>query len=136
MEHDTIRDLVARLDAAVPKADARVQMQIYGGGPDEGVLVANRGGYLRLGIELMKGADAAPPEDTSNANGVEVDLEYLMTPDSTIGFTWFERRDPDIEPVPLSNGDRWLAVAFFVVLAAICIFAVVGLVATVRWLIA
>lgn len=86
-----IKKLVDDLDAAVPRAGARVHLSQYGGGPDESKMVANQQGYLRLGIELLQAA-MAPPSPQSQEQ-IQLDLRYLLTDDSTIGFDWFERRE-------------------------------------------
>ena len=54
-------------------------------------MVANQQGYLRLGIELLQAA-MAPPSPQSQEQ-IQLDLRYLLTDDSTIGFDWFERRE-------------------------------------------
>jgi hypothetical protein len=88
---EQIKKLVADLDAAVPRAGARVHLSQYGGGPDESKMVANQRGYLRLGIELLRAA-FAPPSPNSPEQ-IQVDLRYLLTNDSSVGFDWFERRE-------------------------------------------
>jgi hypothetical protein len=88
---EQIKKLAADLDAAVPRAGARVQLSQYGGGPDESKMVANQRGYLRLGIELLRAAFAPPSPQTHEQ--IQVDLRYLLTDDSTVGFDWFERRE-------------------------------------------
>lgn len=88
---EQIKKMVAELDAAVPRAGARVYLSQYGGGPDESKMVANQRGYLRLGIELLQAAFAPPSPKTQQQ--IQVDLRYLLTDDSTVGFDWFERRE-------------------------------------------
>src|SRR6185437_587704 len=94
-EIDQIKKMVADLDAAVPRAGARVYISQYGGGPDESKIVANQRGYLRLGIELLQAA-FAPPSPKAHEQ-IQVDLRYLLTDNSTVGFDWFERRE-DLDP--------------------------------------
>src|SRR5688572_3123919 len=90
-----IADMIESLDREVPREGAWVEMEQYGGGPDEGQIVANRLGFLRLGIEFLKAGIANDPHgsDAAGPRGAPIDLEYLVTPDSTINFDWFELRE-------------------------------------------
>ena len=90
-ETEQIKKMIADLDAAVPRGEARVCLSQYGGGPDESKVVANERGYLRLGIEFLRAA-FAPPSPKSETR-IHADLGYLVTRDSTVGFDWFERRE-------------------------------------------
>ena len=87
MDDVDIQDRIAALDALVPKEGAVIKLDQYGGGPDESRITANKNGYLRLGIELLKGA-YLPAENQR----IPVDLDYLTSNDSNVGFDWFERQ--------------------------------------------
>jgi hypothetical protein len=68
--------------------------QQYGGGPDESRIVANRGGHLRLGIELMKGA-LAVPAGTHGPQNTPVDIEYLISEESCCRWHFSNHRTRD-----------------------------------------
>jgi hypothetical protein len=58
IEEDELRKTISRLDECIPKDGAIVKLAQYGGGPGEGMIVGNKRGYLRLGVEFLKGAIA------------------------------------------------------------------------------
>jgi hypothetical protein len=132
MTEDELSSLIERLDREVPKVGALVKLHQYGGGPDECQVVANRAGYLRLGIEFLKGAFASSinPKEPS---GVRVDVDYLITGDSSVNFDWFERREdlPERSTAPPTPGRIAAAVAvtFFLLLL---VLSAVGLVTVLR----
>lgn len=89
---DRIRNSVEELDKLIPRDKAFVRMTQYGGGPDECQFEANEIGYLRFGIELMKGALTAPDAEWKDGSqGFTLDLGYLVTDDSTINFDYYYR---------------------------------------------
>ena len=92
-----VEELVQELDTIVARDAARVHLRQYGGGPDETQIIANRSGYLRLGIEFLKAGVAVPDEKLS----VPLDFEYLLTSDSDVSINWAEQRDPvETSPAP------------------------------------
>jgi hypothetical protein len=133
---EQIKKMVADLDAAVPRDGAQVCLSQYGGGPDESKVVANQRGYLRLGIEFLRAAFAAPSPKAKEQ--VQADLRYLLTDDSDIGFDWFERREDLMDGA--QTGRRSGKV--FKVITAICmlalvaglILAIIGLVTVIGWM--
>lgn len=101
MDDKEIREIADKLDAQVPRENAAVRMEQYGG-PGENRIVANRLGYLRLGIEFLKAAIAQPMEVEENKKNdepdeVDIDLDYMATEDSEITFEWFQRTE-DLSP--------------------------------------
>ena len=123
-------ELIAKLDTLVPREGAHVSLAQYGGGPDESCVIANRRGYLRLGIEFLKAAFA--PHEKQHL--VKADIRYLLTRDSDVSFDWFERR----EDLPLATPDDKRVnivgtIVAFSVLAVILTCALVGLITIVRW---
>jgi hypothetical protein len=84
-----IHDLIASLDAAVPCDGAWIEFSQYGGGPDECQISGNVQGYQRLGIEFLKAS-------TNSTQQCHVDLEYLVTPDSTVNFDCFTFLDTPV----------------------------------------
>jgi len=130
-EAEEISSLVTELDGKVPKEGAVVELKQHGGGPDESRVTANRLGYLRLGIEFLKAAFKQPSE--KNPNVIEVDLRYLLSDDSDVGFDWFERReDMKIRQVEKSS---WVPGFVGVVLALVLLaLIVVGAFSVIKWL--
>lgn len=131
MDRPRLQSVIAELDAAVPKGDARVMISLYGGGPDECSMVANEAGYLRLGVEMLKAA-VAPTGLHDRAHAIPVELDYLFTEDSEVHINWFERREPDAAP---SDG-RWrfgdlAALAVGLLLVAL---VAIGLITLFTWL--
>ena len=129
-----MQKLITELDAVVPKDGARVQLSQYGGGPDESRVIATQQGYLRLGVEFLRAAYAAPSGDAPTQ--IVVDLDYLLTEDSDIGFDWFERVES--LPVPASStssGSSFWPAAFGIA-AGVCflILLLVGFVTVIQWL--
>jgi hypothetical protein len=123
MDEQKVRETIAWLEGEVPRDGARVKLTQYGGGPDEGQVVANKLGYLRLGIEFLKGAFSAA-EETSSSHAAVVDLTYLVTEDSTINFDWFERREL-IEQEEVPTKYSMIGIAFFLIFLFL-VFAIIG----------
>ena len=106
MNDTEVAELVAQLDEQVAREDAVVKPEQYGGGPDESCIVANRAGYLRFGIEFLKAALAPPMNPDGKAPfDIEVDLDYLVSEDSTVNFIIFERREEFATPEQADN--KW-----------------------------
>jgi hypothetical protein len=132
-EIDQIKKMVADLDAAVPRAGARVYLSQYGGGSDECKIVANQRGYLRLGIELLQAAFAPPA--TKAQEQVQVDLRYLLTDNSTVGFDWFERReDLAVATRTERKPGRLIPVMLVLGMVAVVILAMIGFGTAIVWL--
>jgi hypothetical protein len=86
-----LSELIGELDDQVPVDGAIVQFIQYGGGPDESKIIANRLGYLRLGIEFLKGGIAIPSGAAPSL--VNVVIDYLTDDNSNISFDWFEHTE-------------------------------------------
>ncbi len=133
MDDQQLQVVIDQLDHAVARDAARVKLQQYGGGPHECHMVANREGYHRLGVEMLKAATARTVGDGAQRDTIPVDLDYLLVEDDdAILFNWFERREPDA-PVPYSNsrlGAAMVALAVFALLGLTCI----GGVTVARWI--
>ena len=100
-----IQALVQELDQLVPRTDAAVVMNVYGGGCDESQITATENGYLRLGIELLKAAVAPPLADSSSVQ-LDVDWEYLVSEHSDIFFHMFHLDNSLRSDVPFSSTAR------------------------------
>jgi len=132
VDQQQIQEAIDLLDSSIPREGARVKLHQYGGGPDEGQVIANEAGFLRLGIEFLKAAFAAP-DSRGEPNAVNVDIDYLVTEDSSINFDWFERQDlPSAEPT--SPGSRIVPVLIGCSFIVAALLAVVGFITVVRWL--
>ncbi len=117
-----VSEIVAELDRTVSREGAKVQLKQYGGGPDESKIIATRLGYLRLGVEFLKAAFARCKSE-KDPDAIDVDLKYLLTDDSTVGFDWFERR----ENIPISEEKKsWRRKVGSIVLVALFVSMFVG----------
>ena len=128
-----LNELINQLDSKAPKDEAKVIFHQYGGGPDESKIIANTNGYLRLGVEFLKAAFAKPSDTTDTA--IDIDLDYLITEDSTINFDWFERTDKVVNEEVEIDTSKTFTYAFFTVLTLILIAAVIGAGSIVNWII-
>jgi hypothetical protein len=134
VDEQKVREAIRMLDQEVPREGAKVRLRQYGGGPDEGELIANQKGYLRLGIECLKAA-FGPTKGDANSGGVEVDLEYLVTNDSTINFDWFERREMELMKPEIAKSSGWLVgIAILIVFVVLGVFTLIGIGTVISWL--
>ncbi len=134
MNDNQISEHIVWLDKEVPRDGAKVMMVQYGGGPDEGKIIANRTGFLRLGIELAKG-DVLPTMD-DNSMHVGVDINYLIGSGSTIRFDWFERREDvtEVQPTGVQRLGGWsCAILLLGACALVAVLALIGLVAIAKF---
>ena len=118
-DDEHIQALVRQLDEAVPR-DGHVEVLAEPDEPDSTLIRANRRGYLRLGIELLKAA-YAPSGPSRGRDLVHVDLEYIAGLEDC---NWsFERREDVWSPIsteePQGTPFQMLGglVALFLVLA-------------------
>ncbi len=137
IEDTELQEIIAKLDGGIPKSDARVRLTQYGGGPDEGKVIGNTYGYLRMGVEFLKGAFAEFEEDKKGEKTTEisVDLSYFISRESDIRFDWFERKD-DLAADPAISPWKDTAVSWGILAIIVCILvlAVIGFIALVMWL--
>lgn len=135
MDDDRVATLIRELDAEVPRDDAVVRLVQYGGGPDESKVVANRFGYLRLGIEFLRGANAAAAQDRPVL--VPVDLDYLTDRNSNIVFDLFEYDEALTRESTRGIGPkthRLIGWALGLLLLTVLGLAGIGAIAVVRWI--
>ena len=132
-ELQQIEDLIERLDARVPKDEAKVEMNLYGGGPDESQIRGTQSGYLRLGIELMRAA-FAPKRNPKTSDTIDVDLDYLISDDSEVSFDFFERVDNfPIPPQRESLGSKVTSIVIAVFFIGLFVCAIIGICVIVAW---
>ncbi|HGG59327.1 MAG TPA: hypothetical protein ENK26_05330 [Gammaproteobacteria bacterium] len=93
MNDTETRQLIDLLDKSIDKEKAKVLLTRPGRrGPfSESKFIANKEGFLRFGIEIMKAAYAEKKEK----NVVPVDIKCLLLKDSNIVFDKFERHKFD-----------------------------------------
>jgi hypothetical protein len=129
LDEITLKRLIRQLDEGVPREGAIV-LENSGGsyGDASRVVTANRRGYLRLGVEYLKAAFAAPRSEVQ-PHRVDVDLSYI---DGSFGSEEpyaFERREDAASVSPEADGGNVVVRA---ILGAIALFSfaclVVGLV--------
>jgi hypothetical protein len=137
MDDSRIQSLITELDEAIPREGAVVRIEYYGGGPDECYAVANRRGYLRLGIEFLRAAYA--PERDATSRQLAVDLGYVLDPDSEVDIDWLERKEDLQAGVSTSSRAytwqrRVVPLVVVTFLGLFLISAVVGFVTLLRWL--
>ena len=133
-EENKIKEMVTALDKIIPKEGGKISFQIYGGGPDESRLVANKIGYYRLGLELLKaGFKPATSLENQNSENIDVDLDDLTSEKSEIYFDWFQRTE-DWPEKKIPKTARWKSMvtswSIVITLAIGVLMALVGLVTT------
>jgi hypothetical protein len=132
MESERIKSLVHELDAAISRDDARIGFYTYGGDVDESFVQGNEKGYLRLGVEFLKGG--LSPRDLTRAE-TKVDLRYLISDDSDLSFHYFEVSEEKVREDNHSWKDDLIVYSILGILVSILILAVVGLVSIVMYLV-
>jgi hypothetical protein len=85
-ENDVISRLVEELDRAVSRDGALIKLELFRKHTKGGIFIANRAGYMRFGIEFLKGGLVPPPEDRTVSWPIQVIYKYLLagTPMYTI----------------------------------------------------
>jgi hypothetical protein len=133
MDEDRLHELIAELDRLVPRTDAVVWEDhgLYGSEFDP-AFGGNRVGYLRLGIEFLKVADA--PAVPGQPERVLADLSYLVNAERERGESAiFERREigpdelqaPREPPSRLAGTLQWMTLV--IVLLVVVLLLLLGL---------
>lgn len=128
-QRENLNRLVSELDLAVPCEAAAVKMVVYGGAPDESRMVGNEVGYLRLGIELLKGTLEATQDEGTDTRSLDIDLDYLTTNDSTIYFSGFTIDDKLRTEFVSPDLSRWQRLRDKLSIIGLCAFGIFLLVA-------
>jgi hypothetical protein len=129
-ELEKVVRLTEELDKLVPARGAYLSSKVMGGGPDESRLVGNQLGYLRLGIELIKGG--LPPVQDGGATTVKVG--HLFQPDSEIIFHDFLRSETLFDPHEARFKKIALATGCAVIAVGLILLAVIGAVVVIKGL--
>jgi len=132
MNRERISAIVAELEQLIPTENASVLFSQYGGGPDESKVVATEEGYLRLGLEFLKAA-SAPPLKGSVPTAIAVNIESLVSPESSVSFNWFERVESLEQPLKQTPPSSMLSFSLAIAVGFLVAMVVVGIVTTVRW---
>lgn len=134
-----VQELVEELDRLVPRMDAVVLMNVYGGGCDESQITATETGYFRLGIELLKAPSALHFSDGKDSQ-LDMSLEGLISEQSDINFHLFHldntlTPDAPFVPGPKQPWKQRLAVlaGSLLCLLLLCVFGV-GVATIGRWI--
>jgi len=142
MNDDDIIKLVDSLDNVVPRSGAIVRIEQYGDTCLESSIIANRVGYLRLGIEFLKAAEAPYVDKTGrNPFSIHVNLNGILQDSSDIYFHCFERREEFEEPkeyIPTDKDNERSGcqfICFALICTAIVVFCLIGLFTVIKWLI-
>ena len=136
MDDAQIQRIADELDAAVTKDDAKLLID-YSGGTDEREgncdVIANRNGYLRAGIELLKaGVFPLDPERMF----VPIDLNYLTSVGGLRVGRLTRREDVEAELPPKprnSTGAKFAAGGCFAVFVFLAVCAIVGFFHVLAW---
>jgi hypothetical protein len=125
-----VRQITEELDTSVPEKEAGVAI-MSPPGPIEGhelCVVANRLGYLRLAIGLLKAAVEEGEDDSPDRPKLlEADVGQLIVPKSRFRLLYLERSE-DLDRRRWGAG-RWVALLFGSVCAAVALIALALLVA-------
>ncbi len=132
IDTDGIKRLVDQLDGLVPREGACVRLEQYGGGSDESRFVGNERGFLRFGIEFLKGGLAHTQADDREDKQIQVDLDYLVSEESDVGFDWFVRDENLVSP---DDRRDLVGLALSLGFVLLAVLTVIGLVTVVVWLI-
>ncbi|HXJ86867.1 MAG TPA: hypothetical protein VMS18_08640 [Candidatus Binatia bacterium] len=89
ISHDQIQQYIDRLDAHVPREDADLLIW-HGGDSPDCEIIANRIGYLRFGVEMLK---AALVELEPGTIGTNLSLNYMELPKWSLHVKRIARRE-------------------------------------------
>jgi hypothetical protein len=137
---EQLRRLVEELDRLVPREDACVRIDQFPANRAGGVFIGNLAGYMRFGIEFLKGALSETRTGLERPS-VAVDLKYLLSRQPIVGFDEFildeslesgSRHGSDSK---LTRSERLKVASFISIIIVFLILACIGLFTTIRWLI-
>ena len=129
MAENQVSELIEKLDAFVPRETASVQVQFDAEG---GAVYANRNGYQRLGIELLKSVSRA---EAGKKERLEVDWDYLLSKDSDrADYTLLLVNELPNRSIPNKEQGRDIGWLIFGLIILLVVLASVGAVAIIRWI--
>ncbi len=133
MELDEIKKVIDTLDRGTSKENAAVRLDTCD--PGDLFVMATQNGYLRLGVELLKAAfeQRAAGDNDAKSQFIEVDTAYLISKDSSLDFSSFERVDALVEESQEESiSESLIMYLVLAVLISILLLAVIGLISIVR----
>ncbi|MDT7849851.1 hypothetical protein Q9292_09535 [Methylophilus sp. VKM B-3414] len=130
MDKERINILLAELEELVPIEGAEVQ---FLNGPEEALFKATEAGYLRFGLEFMKGA-FLPKQNEKVSDFIPMNLESIVTNDSTVAFDCFLRVDSLQEPDKPSPSNKVIGWALAITGSLLVTMLVIGVFTTIAWL--
>ena len=125
---------IQELETLLPKDNAYIELSIYGGGPDESKISGNPQGYTGLGLTFLK----APfnKDDEQFHERMDAELGKVISTDSEIQFSWFEITDDLKRPIKYETTvkEKIVPYLFIGILVSILLFAVIGVIFSLHWL--
>ena len=135
MNDQEIKELVDKLDSAASKDNATVKINFLGHSDEGTIMYATKSGYLRLGIEFMKGAFAEKDNNDREDDSITIDLDYLISKDSDIHLDDFERNKniSQVNHNEITQDSIW-GYLFLSLFIGFIIMAIIGATTTVSWI--
>jgi hypothetical protein len=137
LSDEKLRSLVSEIDSIVPREGGYLKFVQYGGGPDESYVTGSRLGYLRFGLEFLRGSvGEAYPDQPGGLPNASINLVNIVDAASDIRFDWFEISEGPDKPDQLrrKSRDRLLGCGCAGILISGVVFAVIGCISIIRWL--
>ena len=129
MKNEDIQKRIQELDDLIPKEGTQIKIEQYGGGPDESQMIGNKAGYLRMGLELMKGAFHEDPER------LDIDLDEIITENSEVHIDHFKRCDmPPTTDSSVTLSEKIYTALFFLLVLSLGSLTLIGFISVVRFL--
>lgn len=130
MDQERIKILLAELEELVPVEGADVQ---FLNGAEEALVKATAAGYLRFGLEFMKGA-FLPKKDEETSDYIPMNLESIIATDSTVSFDCFLRVDSLQEPSKPAPSTKAIGWALAITGGFLLTMVAIGVATTIGWL--
>lgn len=130
MDKERIKSLLAELDELVPVEGAEVQ---FLNGAEEALVKSTEAGYLRFGLEFMKGA-FLPKKDEKTSDYIPMNLESIIANDSTVSFDIFLRVDSLQEPSKPTPSAKVVGWLLAITAGLLLTMVAIGVSTTISWL--
>ena len=90
MKH-SIKSAIEQIEASKPSGAAKIRVDIYGGGIDEGFIRGTRAGLITAGLRLIR-AGFGDSNTKSPNNGIQADENFddIIHEDSDVVIDWIE----------------------------------------------
>jgi hypothetical protein len=134
---EKIKSRIQSLELIVPNEGGRVVFDMYGGGPEECRITANKIGYLKLGLKFINAAYLpAEPIEEKDGEDIDVDIKDITDPKSTIYFDWFKRKETWEEKEKDSKSPwqlKLIGIGFALFVIVTGVLAIIGLVTIIKF---